>query len=255
MVVRGKVYQAGSISQMKGETARSVSSPGASQGRALTSQGRRGLQQRSSRMHSGGDGSLGQSSGFRAWCCSHCAGCCSRASLVALKHRVELPRRAVLLPHELDRAPGSGVSRCGDASRHLGVDASHGAENSRGGGPHDRGVALYRRLEDGLICRGRLRRHDRCVCEYLLTHSFADDCGDAYRFHRRETARGRRSQGTEISFSSGRPMTFLPEGVLCSSGRTRTLLRRGRAYPSNCVLVHDGYLWQRQVLGRLWHSS
>ena len=130
-------------------------------------------------MHSECGGSLGQSSGFRAWCCSHCAGHYSRASLVALKHRVELPRRAVLLPHELDRAPGSEVSPCGDASRHLGVDASHGAESSCGVGPHDRGVALYRRLEDGLICRGRLRRHDRCVCEYLLRHSFADDGGDA----------------------------------------------------------------------------
>jgi len=223
MVVRGKAYQAGSGLQ--------IVSWGASQGKTLetsTTRGSRGPQRHLSQMRPECGGPLCQSS----------------------KYRVELPRRAVLLPHEFDRAPG-----CGDASRRLGVDASHVAGSSCGVGPHDHGVALYRRLEDGLICRGRLRRHDRCVCEYLLTHSFADDCGDAYRFHWRETARGRRSQGTEISFSSGRPMTFLPEGVLCSSGRTRTLLRRGRAYPSNCVLVHDGYLWQRQVLGRLWHSS
>ena len=48
---------------------------------------------------------------------------------------------------------------------------------------HDRGVALYPRLEEELICLGRLRRHDSCVCENPLSHFSADDGDDAYCFH------------------------------------------------------------------------
>ena len=163
-------------------------------------------------MHPGGDGSLGQSSRLRAWRSSHCADCFSRASLVALKHRAVLPRRAVLLLHELERCRGGEVTHHGGASPHLGVIASHGAENSRGDDLHGHGAALIRLW--------RLLRHDRCVCDILLSHSFADD-DDAFCVHWRGTSRWRRrSWGSWISFSSD---------------QTKPLLRRDCAFPPKSV--------------------
>ena len=80
--------------------------------------------------------------------------------------------------------------------KHRVVDASHGIEKNRDGGWHDYSVALYRRLEDGLVCLGGLRCHDHCVCENPLSYFYADGGDDAYCFHWRETARGRSGRGT-----------------------------------------------------------
>mmetsp|Transcript_42358 Transcript_42358/g.57830 ORF Transcript_42358/g.57830 Transcript_42358/m.57830 type:complete len:239 (-) Transcript_42358:71-787(-) len=139
------------------------------------------------------------------------------ASLVVLEHNAVLPRRAVLLHHELERYRGDEFSLHGYASPHLGVIASHGAENSRG---------------DGLPRRGC------CVCKTLLSHSFGNDDDEqsgasgsqqtnAVCVHRRGTAKGRRrSWGTWRTFFSD---------------QTKPLLRRDRAFPPKSV--RDGCLW------------